>query len=86
MKAIQTKYRGPTNTRGSRIVASAEGAGSLTFSYDHALDAPGNHHQAAQLYAKKKGWSGGLCTGALKDSYVHVFAEGCERPRRRRRR
>ena len=36
MQAIETRYLGPTNTRGSRIKATAA-AGSITIHYDDAL-------------------------------------------------
>lgn len=46
MKAIQTKYLGPTNYKGSRIKAWADGWGSATVSYDHG-------HPMPQLVAVK---------------------------------
>lgn len=39
MKAIIVKYIGPTNHRGARIKASADGWGSKTISYPHELSA-----------------------------------------------
>jgi len=52
--AIETKYLGPTNFRGSRIKASArdtfyvdEKPKTLTIGYDYALNAYGNHERAA---------------------------------------
>ena len=38
MKAIITKYIGPTDTRGSRIKASDEDGNSITIGYDHAAE------------------------------------------------
>ena len=52
MQAIITKYLGPTNTRGSRIKATAW-AGSVTVSYDYSLDTVGNHKAAAQALCDK---------------------------------
>jgi len=81
MQAIQTKYMGPTNTRGSRIKATAE-AGSITVGYDHALSSEGNHNAAARALCEKLGWvpkpgvnrHTSTTSGQLKDgSYVHVF-------------
>lgn len=57
MQAIQTKYHGPTNTKGARISARSDG-GRLTVGYDHALDAEGNHKAAARLLAEKLHWIG----------------------------
>ena len=75
IQAIETKYAGPTNTRGSRIVVTAA-AGRKSFGYDHALDATENHRVAARKYAEALGWlSEGrtLVTGGTKHGYTHVL-------------
>lgn len=83
LQAIQTKYLGPTNSRGSRIKATAA-AGSVTVSWDYALDQCDNHRAAAKALCDKFGWitdtklgtRGNLESGQLADgSYVHVFAD-----------
>jgi len=56
MQAITTKYLGPTNFRGSRVVAKAQ-AGRITIDWDHALDPEDNHIAAAQALAVKLGWT-----------------------------
>lgn len=49
--SIRTKFHGPTNHRGSRIIASDDdGRGRVTVSYDHALNADENHAAAAQAW------------------------------------
>ena len=45
-QAIETKYMGPTNTRGSRIKATAA-AGSIMVPFDYQLNPDGNHKAAA---------------------------------------
>jgi hypothetical protein len=75
MLAIVTKYYGPTNTKGSRIVASYDGR-RATVAYDHGLSIDGNHKKAAKAFAAKAfsgptriaatGW---LTTG----SQVHII-------------
>lgn len=47
--AVETKYLGPTNTRGSRIKATAlSGRGkSVIVPYDHALSTTENHERLA---------------------------------------
>lgn len=57
MQAIETEYRGPTNTRGSRIIARAQ-AGRISVPYDHALDFDENHDAAARALVVKLGWLG----------------------------
>lgn len=50
MIAITTKYHGPTNTRGSRTIATAHAGGAtrrVTVAWDHTLSATANHHAAA---------------------------------------
>jgi hypothetical protein len=54
-QAIVTKYIGPTNSKGARVKATAE-AGSITLSWDHALNAGDNHRTAAEALAKKFHW------------------------------
>src|SRR5271169_5698843 len=55
MQAIETKYFGPSNVKGSRIKATAM-AGSVTVEYDHALDSEGNHKSAAMALQFKMVW------------------------------
>lgn len=76
MKAIQTRYVGPTDTKGSRIIASEPDGKRLTLSYDSALDSEPNHRKAAEALRDKLNWSGNLAGGYLKNStYVWVFVE-----------
>lgn len=46
MQAIITKFLGPTNTKGSRIKATSWD-GSVTVTYNYALDSLNNHRAAA---------------------------------------
>jgi hypothetical protein len=77
MQAIETKYLGPTNVRGARIVARAQ-AGRITVPYDHALNFDENHIEAARIYAKRKGWIGSWYSGGAVDgaTFVHVPSDG----------
>ena len=71
-QAIQTRYFGPGNVRGSRIKAFAE-AGSVTVSYDYALNASENHLAAAKALASKLQWDGTWVGGALPNSSGYAF-------------
>jgi hypothetical protein len=62
MQAIITKYIGPSNVKGVRIKATCQ-AGSITLSWDHALNADGNHCAAAKALAEKWGWNFGEWIG-----------------------
>ena len=77
MQAIQTKYFGPGNVRGSRIVATCA-AKRITVGYLHELNVEENHFHAAESLRLVLGWQGDGCgdliSGCLRDgSYVHVM-------------
>jgi hypothetical protein len=75
MEAIETKFHGPTDTRGSRISATwMETGGRVYASYDHALDAMGNHEVAAKALLVKAGRGDRkLSPGATKTGYVWIL-------------
>lgn len=73
MQAIETKYHGPGNVKGSRVKATSASGATITLYWDHALNADENHMAAANAPKNKMGWKGNLIQGCLKDSYVHVF-------------
>lgn len=85
MLAIQTKYVGPTNYRGSRIIAVvAEEKNSLnttvrrlTVNVDHALNSDQNHAIAAKALIERLGWAvangyGPWVIGSTPAGYVFV--------------
>ena len=77
MQAIQTKYFGPTNSRGSRIVATCA-AKRISVGYLHELNVEQNHFHAAESLRLALGWQGDgygdLVSGCLRDgSYVHTM-------------
>lgn len=74
MKAIFTKYLGPSNVRGSRCKAYDGDNNQVTLSWDCALNSEDMHRAAAYALKNKMGWKGELITGAHKDVYCHVFA------------
>jgi hypothetical protein len=74
-QAIQTKYLGPTNVRGSRIKATAF-AGSVIVAYDHSLNVENNHKAAAKALCDKMGWQVDLVSGELADgTYAHTMTD-----------
>ena len=79
-QSITTKYLSPTNTQGSRIKATASGAGngySHTHHYDYALGTTDNHIEAAKALVIKLQWDtldGPWTGGGYKDGgmvFVH---------------
>ncbi len=75
MKAIVCKYHGPTNTRGSRISASAEGGNRISIPYPHELSGEDVYRAAAEALCKKMNWPGKLAGGGTEDSHVFVFVD-----------
>ena len=61
MQAIETEYRGPTNTRGSRL------------RHDHALSGEGNHDAAMRAFVEKWGWHGSWVRGASPSDKGNVY-------------
>lgn len=75
MKAITTKYHGPTNTRGARISASDLDGNRVSIPYPHELSGEDVHRKAAEALMAKMDWTGPLVGGAVKHGYVFVFVE-----------
>lgn len=75
MKAIVTKYHGPTDTRGSRISASDGDRNRVSIPYPHELSGEACHRKAAEALKAKMGWKGVLIGGGLKNGYVFVFKD-----------
>lgn len=77
-QAIETKYHGPTNTRGSRITATTgNGHHKLTIPYPYELSGEACHAKAAEALASKLRWLDGwhLVGGATKAGYVFVLVK-----------
>lgn len=72
-QAITTSYRGPTDTRGSRVIARCE-AKRISVSWDDALDIGANHAAAAMQLMDQLGLSErcDLVMGGTGDGYVFV--------------
>lgn len=75
MKAIKTTYKGPTNVRGSRIVATDGDGNRITLPWDHSINGEKNHARAAIALCAKMQWSGKLAEGSLRDGHVFVFID-----------
>lgn len=75
MKAIKTTYKGPTNCRGSRIIADDGDGNRVTIRYDCSMNSDQNHHKAATALCEKMNWSGKMIGGSLAGSsmaWVHT--------------
>lgn len=74
-QTIVTRYKGPTNTRGSRVIATAQ-CGRMVLSWDHRLNSEGNHRAAAEAFAAQWGWDGILLGGTLPDGHSYAWILG----------
>lgn len=84
MVAIETRYIGPTNYRGSRVVATVCEPRSQDYpirrkimSWDDALGSEENHRSAARVLIAELGWTkangyGEWAVGASERGYVFV--------------
>ena len=73
MKAIRTKYLGPTDHRGSRIKADDYEGQSVTISYPYGLSGEDCHRKAADALCVKMGWPRDLVGGGTRTGYVFCF-------------
>ena len=76
MKAIETKYHGPTDTRGSRITATDNDGHRISNGYSYELNSEAAHFEAAKKLAGKLGWAGEMVAGWTKNGYVFVWVNG----------
>ena len=80
MKAILTKYIGPTNTRPARVKADAGDGVTLARSWDSTLDSRRNHAGAARALCNKMGWEAELIGGGFPSGdMAWVFADSRDR-------
>lgn len=75
MKAIETKYLGPTDFRGARIKATDSDGNSISIPYPYELSGEAVHLKAAEALRDKMGWTGKLVGGSTKNGYAFVFVE-----------
>ena len=73
MKAIRTRYHGPTNTRGARISATTEDRNRCSIPYPHELNRDEAHALAARTLCKKYNWNDKMIGGGLGNDMVWVF-------------
>jgi hypothetical protein len=75
-QSIQTKYIGPTNTRGSRVSATSASGHRIILEWDDALNTDDSHKAAAAALARKLDWHGVWACGAAPQGCVFVLQDG----------
>jgi hypothetical protein len=77
MKAIRTRYHGPSNVKGSRISATDGELNrrprTIYLSYDDALNSEDMHRKAAYAFRDKMQWKGELIGGGFQNDMYWVF-------------
>ena len=77
MVTIETRWIGPTNTKGSRIIAQRcdwkRGDPRAIVSADHALSHEAAHDEAARKLCQDLGWTGEFVRGSRAGGYVYVW-------------
>ena len=74
-QAIETKYLGPTNHRGARVVARCA-AGRKVIPWKHELNPAENHALAACALAKVLGWNMPTHLAGTREGYVAIYSDG----------
>ena len=76
MQTIETKYVGPSNVKGSRIIATSASGKRAIVSYDSALSSEDAHMVGVKALCAKLDWHGKLAGGHTKNGMVWVFVHG----------
>ena len=72
-QAITTKYVGPGNVRGARIIATTSSGIRHIIGYPHELSEAAGHRRAAEELCEILGWDGVLVAGGMKQGYCFVL-------------
>jgi len=71
-QSIETHYVGPTNHRGSRIIAKTPGAHKITQNWDYEINEDANHYAAAEALRAKLDWPSIKAGGSTAKGYAFV--------------
>ena len=73
MRAIVTKYIGPSNVKGPRVKAIEIYGKYVMSSWRDEWDTDRNHREACRDLCQRLGWKGHMVTGYIKGACVHTF-------------
>ena len=77
MQAVQTKYLGPSNSHGSRIIAKCA-TKRIIVARDYSTNIEDDHRRVARKLILQMGWTGRWIQGCLPDE---TYAFVCEQRR-----
>jgi len=86
MITIETRYRGPTNTKGARISVQANNSKSILYvPFDYSKWGAEAHVAAVQAWKAKYGWIGPgnemrLVGGSSNNGYLWAFDRTLQEP------
>jgi hypothetical protein len=69
-QSIETRYIGPTQTLGGRIVATTASGHRHTHDWEHGLGIEANHYEAAKALQAKLDWEPIVAGGSTKAGFV----------------
>jgi len=70
--AIETRYAGPTNHRGSRVIATTPGGHKLTHQWAYELGIDANHYAAAEALRAKLDWPSIKAGGSTAKGFAWI--------------
>lgn len=73
-QAIETRYIGPTNHLGSRIIATTPSKMRFTWAWDYSLGFEANHYAAAKALQAKLGWEPIVAGAGTKAGFVWLVS------------
>jgi len=71
-QSIETHYVGPTNYRGSRIIATTPSGHKFTHAWNYALNSEANYYAAAEALRAKLDWPSIKAGGSTVKGYAFV--------------
>ena len=71
-QAIETRYAGPTNHAGSRVIATAAAGQRHVHHWDYSINHTDNHLAAAEALRAKLDWPSIKAGGATAKGYAFV--------------
>ena len=69
-QAIETRYVGPTNTQGSRIIAITGSGIRRVYHWDYELNQIENHHAAAEKLRAELDWPAVVAGGSTVKGFA----------------
>ena len=71
-QSIETRYVGPTNHRGSRIIATTPGGHKVTHAWNYEFNIEANHYAAAEALRAKLDWPSIKAGGSTAKGYAFL--------------